>query len=110
MLRIVSDRARRRYSQCHVDARVAQVGEMRQRSAVALQSAQDLAQVALAGAREHLWLPPSVRARVAAVHAANIASAQALHDDLQALAQGFADLPMDVASLERAPEPLEWAP
>lgn len=110
LLRIVSDRARRRYNQRHVDARVAQVVEIRQRSSVALQSAQDTAQAALAGAGDHLWLPPSVLARVAAVHEANIASAQALHDALQELEQGFAALAVDDATESVAPQLPQWAP
>lgn len=110
MLRIVSERACRRYSQRHVDARQAQVREIRQRCAAALASARDTAQAALAGTHDRLWLPPSVLARIGAVHAANMALAQALHDDLQTLEQGFADLPVDAAVLDLVPEPLEWAP
>ncbi len=110
MLRIVSERARRRYSQRHVDARVAQVQEIGQRCAAALASARDTAQTALAGTRDTLWLPPSVLARIGAVHQANIALVQALHDDLHRIEQGFAELPVDAASRESAPQPLQWAP
>jgi MoxR-like ATPase len=108
MLRMVADGARRRYSQRHVDARVAQVTEIRQRCAAALQSAQDTARAALAGAHEHLWLPPGVLARIAAVHEANVAMAQSLHDELQSLAQGFAELPVDAASQQAAPDAPQW--
>ncbi|MEP6971047.1 MAG: AAA family ATPase, partial [Betaproteobacteria bacterium] len=79
MLRIVSDRARRHYSRGHIHARVQQVAELQQRAAVALQMARDVARSALAGARDHLWLPASVLARVHAVHDANMALASALH-------------------------------
>ena len=108
MLRIVSERARRRYSQRHVDARVAQVAEVQQRCTAALQSARQTARAALAGARDHLWLPPGVLARIAAVHDANVDLARGLQDELQALAQGFAELPVDAALHGRAPEPLQW--
>jgi len=108
LVRIVSERARRRYSQRHVDARLAQVREIRQRCDLALVSAQDTAEAALADAHDRLWLPASVLARVEAVHAANIALARSLQQDLLTLEQGFADLPVDAASREPAPEPLEW--
>ncbi len=110
VLRIVSDRARRRYSQRHVDARVAQVAEIRQRSAATLQQVQHTTRLALAGAHQHLWLPNSVLARVVAVHEANQARARALHDALQELEQRFAELPVDAATQDTAPEPLAWAP
>lgn len=110
MLRIVSDRARRRYSRRHVDARVAQVAEIAQRCALALQAAQDAAQAALAGAHDHLWLPSSLLARVGAVHEANVALARTLHGDLQQVMRGFAELPVDAALQAVAPEPLAWTP
>jgi MoxR-like ATPase len=110
MLRIVSDRARRRYSQGHVDARVSQVAQMQARAQAALQMAQEAAEAALAGARDHLWLPPSWLARISAVHDANMALALAMVDELDRLAQGFAALPVDAELDNTAPEPLELAP
>jgi MoxR-like ATPase len=110
MLRIVSDRARRRYSQGHVDARVSQVAQMQARAQAALQMAQEAAEAALAGARDHLWLPPSWLARISAVHDANMALALAMVYELDRLAQGFAALPVDAELDNTAPEPLELAP
>jgi MoxR-like ATPase len=102
MLRLVSDRARRRYSQGHVDARMAQLAELQQRAASTARLAQDAADTALGAAREHAWLPPSWRARIAAIHEANVALARAQCDGLELLASGFAGLPVDTA-LDGAP-------
>ncbi len=107
MLRIVSDRARRHYSQVHVDARVKQVAELQHRAGVALQGARDAATAAMTEAGLHLWLPPSVSARIAAVHDANLAAAQALAQEIDTLAQGFADLPVDTELENTVPEPVE---
>ena len=108
MLRIVSERARRRYSQRHVDARVAQVDAIRLRCADTLESAREAAHAALDGARDHLWLPPELLARVGAVHRANVDLAQALHDDLQRLARDFGALPVDTQAQGPVPEPVAW--
>ena len=97
MLRLVSDRARRRYSQGHVDARVAQLAELQHRAASSARQAQDAADAALRAAQEHAWLPPSWRARITAVHDANVALTRARCDELDLLASGFAGLPVDTA-------------
>ena len=110
MLRIVSDRSLRRYSQGHVDARVQQVAELQQRAGAAVQMARDAAQSALAGARGHLWLPPSTLAQITAVHDANLAAAMDLRAQTDLLARGFADLPVDAALHDTVPEPVEIAP
>jgi MoxR-like ATPase len=110
MLRIVSDRARRHYSQGHVQARVQQLAELQQRATAALQTAHDTAQAALAESQGHLWLPPSVRTRVAAVHDANVAAARALQQEVDELARGFAALPIDASLENRVPAPLEIEP
>jgi len=110
MLRIVSDRAGRRYSQGHVDARVAQVAQVCARADGALQTARDTAHAALVDAQDHLWLPPSVLVRVRAVHDANVAAALALQADAERLAQGFAELPVDAQMQDRAPESVEIDP
>lgn len=110
MLRIVSDRAHRLYSQRHVDARMAQVAQVYARADVALQTARDAAHAALLDAPNHLWLPPSVLARIQAVHDANVAAALALQADTERLAQGFAELPVDAQLQSLAPEPVEIDP
>jgi hypothetical protein len=107
MLRMVSERARRHYSQGHVQARVQQLAELQQRATAALQTAHDTAQAALAESQGHLWLPPSVRTRVAAVHDANVAAARALQQEVDGLARGFAALPIDASLENRVPVPVE---
>jgi len=109
MVRIVSDRARRRYSQGHVDARVAQVADIRDRAQVTADGVRATAQTALADAERHLWLPPSWLERVAAVHRSNAASVLALWQDLDLLTQGFAALPVDASSAGAVPEPVAIA-
>jgi MoxR-like ATPase len=110
MLRMVSDRSRKRYSQGHVDARVRQVAELQQRASATLQSAHDAAKCALAGAREHLWLPPSTLALITAVHHANLAAASAMLAQTDLLVRGFSELPVDARLPGTVPEPLEIAP
>jgi len=109
MLRIVSDRARRRYSRVHVDARVAQVAEMRDSALATCDAARATERAAMAGAATHLWLPPGWRARVAAVHRSNTALAQAMLRDLEQLVQGFASLPLDPSLDAAAPAPITVA-
>ncbi len=109
MVRLVSERARRRYSRVHVDARVAQVAEMRERALATREAVRAGAQSALAGVDTHLWLPPSWIARIAAVHQANAALAQALWQDLDQLARGFAALPLDLALEDSLPQPMAIA-
>ncbi|MEP6969937.1 MAG: hypothetical protein ABJA49_05800, partial [Betaproteobacteria bacterium] len=94
----------------HVQARLQQVAELQQRAAVALQMARDVAGCALAEARDHLWLPPSVLARVQAVHDANMALASALHEEADRLTRGFAGLPVDVQLENTQPEPVAIDP
>ncbi len=110
MLRVVSDRARRHYSQTHVAARTAQVAQVCARADVALRTARDAAHSALVDARGHLWLPPSVLARNQAVHDGNVAEALALQANAERLAQGFAELPVDAQLHHPAPEPVEIDP
>ena len=98
LLRIVSDLALRRYSQVHVDARLAQVDEALQRATAAWHAARATGQQAMAGADAHLWLPPSWRARIAAVHRSNEEQAGALVAQLHAVHRGFAQLPVDDAA------------
>lgn len=109
MVRLMSDRARRRYSRVHVQARVAQVAEMRERARATCDAMHDAGRAAMAGAATHLWLPPSWLARVAAVHQSNALLAQAALRDLDQLAQGFASLPLDTALDDAAPAPMACA-
>ncbi len=109
MLRIVSERARQRYSSVHVDARVVQVGEALERAQRTLEAVRTTAQTALAAASAHLWLPPSWLQRMAGVHHANELLALDLVQRLQQTQQGFAELPVDTAITADAPAPVALA-
>jgi MoxR-like ATPase len=109
MLRIVSERALRRYSQVHVDARVAQVNEALERAQMCLEQVRLAAQSALAQARAHLWLPPSWLERIVAGHHTNVALAATLVEQLQEARQGFAALPIQTSASAEAPAPIALA-
>ena len=103
LVRIVSERAMHRYSALHVDARQAQVAEVLQRALATREAVRADAQSSLASAAAHLWLPPSWRVRIAAVHSANEAALAALLERLLQLQQGFAALPVDATRELAAP-------
>jgi MoxR-like ATPase len=109
MLRIVSERAQRRYSQVHVDARSAQVTEALDRAQATLQAVRTTAQAALTQARAHLWLPPSWLQRIATVHHTNELQAADLTERLLQLQQAFAALPVDAQASAQVPEPIALA-
>jgi MoxR-like ATPase len=109
LLRIVSERAKRRYSQVHVDARLAQVGEALERAQMSLAAVRTAAQTSLSQARAHLWLPLSWLARIAAVHHANEVLAGDLHQRLLEVHQGFAALPVEVNVPAELPVPIALA-
>jgi MoxR-like ATPase len=109
MLRIVSERAQRRYSQVHIDARCAQVSEALDRAQTTLQSVRAIAQASLSQARVHLWLPPSWLTRIAAVHHANELLAADLVERLTQLQHAFASMPVDSAAPADQPEPMALA-
>jgi MoxR-like ATPase len=110
MLRIVSERAQRRYSQVHIDARCAQVAEALDRAQATLQTVHATAQEALVLARTHLWLPPSWLMRIAAVHHANEILAADLAERLVQLLQVFAAMPVDTQAAAQRPSPWLWWP
>jgi MoxR-like ATPase len=109
MLRIVSERAKRRYSQVHVDARLAQVGEALERAQLSLAAVRAAAHTSLSQAKVHLWLPPSWLARIAAMHHANELLASDLHQRLMDVQLGFAALPVEASALAELPEPIALA-
>lgn len=109
LVRMVSERALRRYSPVHVQARVAQVGEALARARRTLADVQAAAEASASRAGAHLWLPPSWLQRVLALHQSNRQQALALVEQLQQLEQGFADLPVDPGADARLPEPVELA-
>ncbi len=109
MLRIVSERTKRRYSQVHVDARLSQVAEALECAQATLAAVQAAQHTALAHGRAHLWLPPSWLARIAAVHHANYLLATQLHQRLLDIQQGFAALPIEPSASAELPEPIALA-
>lgn len=106
LARIVSEGALRRYSPLHLDARLAQVAEMQQRALATLEALRSEARTSLASATAHVWLPPSWRERIAALHQANENQVAAVLERLAQLRQGFAALPVDHASDLAAPAPM----
>jgi MoxR-like ATPase len=106
MLRMVSERAQRRYSQVHIEARCAQVAEALGTATITRQAVRTTAQAALSYARAHLWLPPSWLARIAAVHHANQFLVADLVARLAQLQQAFAAMPLDTTTAADVPEPI----
>ena len=109
MLRIVSERAQRRYSQLHIDARCAQVSEALHRAQAAWGAVRSTALEVLTQASAHLWLPPSWLAGMAAVHHANEVLAADLVERLTQLHQAFAAMPVGGDASAPAPDPVALA-
>jgi len=109
LVRITSERAHRRYGERHVRARVAQVGEVRQR-VVALQTeVHATARDVLTQARGHTWLPPSWLEQIEAIHARRCAQVDSLALQLDELQEGYASLPrLDEDRSEAVPLPITW--
>lgn len=108
MLRITSERAQRRYSPVHIEARVAQCDELLERLMALHGEWLAVAREVLAQARAHAWLPPSWLLQIEAVHAergGHLASLCAQH---QSTRNGFAALPVEVDAAAHAPAPVPW--
>jgi len=97
LVRIVSDLARKRYSALHVAARAAQVQEVADRAVAALKGVQATAEAVRVQACAHLWLPPTWRDAIVAVHRDNVEVLARLLARLHGVAEGFATLPVDAA-------------
>lgn len=106
LVRLVAEQARKRYSALHVAARVAQVGEIEQRVAAALQSVTAALDAVREQARAHPWLPPSWRLAIEAVHQGNVQQVATLQGRVQVVAEGFAALPVDAELAAAAPAPV----
>jgi MoxR-like ATPase len=106
LVRLVAEGARRRYSPLHIAARVAQTREALARAAEGLEAVRAAGEGARSAAAAHPWLPPTWRARIEAVHAANLALLSDLHQRLAAVADDFAALPVDAALAGPAPLPV----
>ncbi|MDP1687144.1 AAA family ATPase [Hydrogenophaga sp.] len=107
MVRITSERAQRRYSPVHIEARVAQTDELLSSLDRLHGELVNTAQSVLGPARSHDWLPPSWLARIEAVHLGRCESVAELLAQLQHTRNGFAALPVDEA-LEDRPAPVSW--
>ena len=106
LLRITSERAMRRYSRVHIDARVAQCDELLQRL-LALHAEQlALAREVLGQARAHPWLPPSWLLQIEAVHGERCGQLAIWCAQHQSTQQGFAALPVDAGADTTAPTPV----
>ena len=114
MLRIVSaelERQRRRhYSPAHVQARSAQVDELLAQVDAEHAGCVALAEALAARLADRFWWPPELHRRVLAAHAHTAAVLAALRARLQQVRSGFAGLPIDPASTEPAPPPVELEP
>ncbi|MDO9483773.1 MAG: AAA family ATPase [Hydrogenophaga sp.] len=107
MVRITSERALRRYSPVHIQARVAQCDELLNRLLALHGEWLAVAHAVLAQARAHPWLPPSWLLQIEAVHAERCSHLAGLCAQHQSTRNGFAALPVDEA-LTTLPAPGHW--
>ncbi|MGM9425401.1 AAA family ATPase [Hydrogenophaga sp. MI9] len=109
LVRITSERAHRRYGALHIRARVAQVAEVQARVQAVQSGVHATADLVLAQAVAHGWLPPSWRERIVAVHTQRCAHVDALAVQLADLHGGFAALPrLEEDQSEFVPTPVSW--
>jgi MoxR-like ATPase len=102
-------RQRRRFSALHVAARAAQVGEARDRARAARDAVYAQHEALRATLAGRLWWPPSLRGRVLAGPMTTLAVLDALCARLDALAAGFAALPVDERLAAGEPTPMQAA-
>jgi MoxR-like ATPase len=107
MVRITSERAQRRYSPVHIQARVAQCDELLERLMALHGEWLAVAHAVLAQARAHPWLPPSWLLQIEAVHAERCSHLAGLCAQHQSTCNGFAALPVDEALTDH-PAPVRW--
>jgi MoxR-like ATPase len=107
MVRITSERALRRYSPVHIEARVAQCDALLERLTTLHSERLNEALAVLAQARAHAWLPPSWLLQIEAVHAERCGQLAMLCAQHQSTRNGFAELPVDEA-LTDLPVPVTW--
>ncbi|TNF60698.1 MAG: ATPase [Burkholderiales bacterium] len=109
LVRITSERARRRYGRLHIRSRVAQVADLRLRVADLQARTHAAAEETLGQARAHSWLPPSWLQRIEAAHAHRCAQTDALAARLDGLHDGFATLPLlEDDRSDAVPAPVTW--
>ncbi|MCY1373088.1 hypothetical protein D9M69_603380 [compost metagenome] len=107
MVRLTTERAQRRYSPVHIEARVVQADALLDRLRSLHGALTETAQTVLGAARSHDWLPPSWLAQIEAVHLGRCASVVVLLAQLQTTRTGFAGLPVD-ETLTNRPAPVSW--
>ena len=107
MVRITSERALRRYSPVHIEARVAQCDALLERLTALHSERLNDALAVLEQARAHAWLPPSWLLQIEAVHAERCGHLAMLCAQHQSTRHGFAALPVDEA-LSDHPAPVTW--
>ena len=107
MVRITSERAQRRYSPVHIEARVAQTDELLDRLQALHSELVAVAHAVLEPARAHDWLPPSWLAQIEVVHLGRCAHVASLTAQLQTTRTGFGSLPVDETKVDR-PAPVSW--
>jgi MoxR-like ATPase len=107
MVRITSERAQRRYSPVHIEARVAQCDALLEQLVALHNERLKQALAVLGQARAHAWLPPSWLAQIEAVHTERCSQLAVLCAQHQSTRNGFAALPVDEALTER-PAPVRW--
>ena len=108
MLRVTSERAQRRYSPVHIEARTAQCDELLERLMALHGEWLAVAREVLAQARAHAWLPPSWLLEIEAVHAERCGHLASLCAQHQSTRNGFAALPVEADAAAHAPAPVPW--
>jgi MoxR-like ATPase len=114
--RIVSgrleERLRKRWGQCHIDARVAQVAQIERDLAGWTGELQALRDALAQGLSTRFWMPPELKARALQRHDDALARLAGWAGRLASARAGFAQLPVDDAPGEAEagpPAPMSWA-
>ncbi len=108
LVRLTSERAQRRYSPVHIEARTRQCDDLLDQLGQLQGMVQATADQVLGAASTHDWLPPSWLRQIEAVHHGRLQRLHALQDALQAQRDGFAALPVDRQLPPTQPAPVAW--
>ncbi len=108
LVRLTSERAQRRYSPVHIEARTRQCDELLDQLGQLQGMVQATADQVLGAASAHHWLPPSWLRQIEAVHHGRLQRLHALRAALQAHRDGFAALPVDLQLPPTHPAPVAW--
>jgi MoxR-like ATPase len=114
--RIVSgrleERLRKRWGQCHIEARVAQVAQIEAEVGTWVQEVQAARDALAHRLATRLWMPPELKAQVVRRHNAALAQLAGWAGRLAAAREGFALLPVDETGQDAdraSPTPVAWA-